>query len=214
MAEIISFIFGNQQDEYAQAAQQAENERQGRITTGLSDVNSAFAGFTPSFYDERSKAYVDYAMPQLADQSNQARQTITTGLANRGLLNTLQARQALSGLARQTASGQQTIAEQGRAQANQLKQQVEGQKGQLINQLYQTADPASARQQSISTASSFQQPSVFAPISNMFSNLVNQYYQSSMIRQANQPVVGGGAPSYYDVNPSAVGSAPYRSSRP
>ena len=210
--EIISFLFGNPQDDYAAQAQAAEDQRQQRITTGTGEIDRAFSGFTPAFYDERNRAYTNYALPQLSEQYQQARNTLITNLANRGLLNTSMQGRQMSALQRQTEQGRQTIAEAGRAQAQDLQRQVEGSRGQLIGQLYQSADPANARQQAISTASSFQQPSVFAPLANMFSGLVDTYYRNALQQQANQPVVGGRVPSFYDVNSSASPS-PYSSRR-
>lgn len=161
-----------------------------RINKGMlfTKEDKTFEGFQPSFYDQRAQAYENYALPQLAEQYRQARNQIGFGLANRGLAGSGAANQAWSDLFRQNAIQKQGIADTGRSQAQALQKQVEESRQNLINQLYQTADPAGATQDAISTAASLRQPSFYAPLTNSFSNLLNQYYASALLN----PKQGGG----------------------
>jgi hypothetical protein len=166
-----------------------------------------FEGFTPAFYQKRAQAYVDNAMPQLANQYRNTRASLDFGLANRGLLKSSAANVQGSELERETGQAKQQIADTGQTEANQTKQQVENARSQAISYLYQTADPASASQQAIGQAANFQAPSSFAPLANMFSNLLSQYY-------TNQVLGSGGTPSYvmppsYSTNSGAVGPVSY-----
>lgn len=197
-------IFGDDPSkDYAKEAAKAEAERQERIKSGIVDVNSAFAGFAPSFYDDRAKAYVDYALPQLATQYQGTRNKLMQNLASRGLLKSSAGTKQLSAFESRAQGAKQTIAETGRAQASELQKAVEDRRNLIIGQLYQSADPANARQSAISTAASFRQPSVFAPLANTFADLINSYYTNQFLEASRRSTV----PSYADsaVNPSAVG---------
>ena len=150
------------------------------------DVQS-FEGFQPSFYDKRAKDYVDYALPQLADQYRTNRSAILYGLENRGLGASTVSDQARAGLERTVGQGRQTIADTGQEQANQLRKDVENSRQQSIAQLYQTADPAQAFQGALRATTELQRPSTFAPIANLFSNLANQYYTNQLLNAYRQP---------------------------
>ena len=101
--------------------------------------------------------------------------------------------QQMSAFESRAQGARQQIAETGRLQANQLRQQIEDKRNSVIGQLYQSADPAGAKQQAISTAAGFAQPSVFGPIANMFADLINNYYTSQMINATKQ---GNSTPTY------------------
>ena len=68
-----------------------------------------------------------------------------------------------------------------------LQRQVEQSKQTSLNQLYQSADPARAAESATSSAAQFQQPSVFAPLSNMFSGLSNQYLTNKLLSMYKLP---------------------------
>lgn len=186
-------IFGG--PNYAQVASDQEQARKKAITQGTADINQAFAGYTPSFYDQRAKAYTDFAMPQLARQYQGTRNQLLFNQGNRGILKGSSARQQFSDLNQTMGQDQQAIADQGRQQAQALQQQVEASKTGLINQLYQGADPSQAGAQAISTAASFRQPNAFTPIADMFGNIAQQYYLSQLINQSRTPTTIA-VPSY------------------
>lgn len=200
-------IFGDDPSkDYAKQAAKAEAERQERIRSGLVDVNATFAGFTPTFYDDRARAYEKYALPQLATQYQGTRNQLLQGLASRGLLKSSAGTKQLSAFESRAQGAKQTIAETGRSQASALQKAIEDQRNAIIGQLYQSADPANARQAATSTAAGFRQPSVFGPIANMFSDLINTYYTNQMLEATKRSAT----PTYADydynsVNPSAVG---------
>jgi len=146
-----------------------------------------FEGFQDPFYAKRAQDYVNFALPQFAQQYQQNRNQMLFGLANRGLGQSSVADQASSNLERSAGEGRQQIADTGLAQANQLRRDVEAARQQAISQLYQSADPAQALQGAVRTASGFQAPSTFAPITNMFSNLANQYATSQILNNYRQP---------------------------
>lgn len=194
--------------DYASEAAKAEKKRQAAITQGTGDINQQFSGFNPQFYQQRSQAYQDYALPQLSQQYQQNRDQVGYNLANRGLLKSGAAGKEWSDLARTNSQAQQGIADSGIAQAQALQRQVEDSKSQQLALLNQSADPAQARQGAISTAASFQQPSVFAPIANEFQGLAQQYYLSQLINQ-NRPTSYVQQPTGGFDNSGALGPSSY-----
>lgn len=152
-----------------------------------------FEGFQPEFFNQRAQAYVNYALPQLAEQYQQARNAQSFGLANRGLLGSTQQTQATQRLERETGRAKQGIAETGIEQANQLRKEIEQARQEAIRQLYQSADPAQAISSAIGSASQFRIPSAFAPITNLLGNLAQQYLVSQTLNAYRQPNIYGGA---------------------
>jgi hypothetical protein len=135
-----------------------------------------FEGFQPEFFDQRAKDYVNFALPQVADQYQTNRNAVAFGLANRGLQGSSVENQANTRLERASGQAKQNVADTGIAQANELKRAVEEARQADIAQLYQTADPSRGFQSALSNASQLRIPSTFAPLGDMFSNIARQYY--------------------------------------
>lgn len=156
-------------------AADAELKRQQRIREGTADVDSAFAGYNPEFYKKRENAYLQFALPQEQSQFNEAQKQTMFGLAGRGLLGGSAAKNAMSNLYRTHASAQQGIGDEAVNQANTLKTNVSQSRQGVLDQLYQSADPGRAKDAAVSAASQYQMPNAFAPLTNLFSNISNQY---------------------------------------
>lgn len=146
-----------------------------------------FEGFQEPFYQQRAQDYVNYALPQLAQQYRQNREQMLFGLSNRGLSDSSVAEKASSDLEREAGRGRQTIAETGIEQSNQLRRDIEQARQQAISQLYQSSNPAEGLRSAVNSAQSFQRPSTFAPVVNMFGNLAQQYYTSQLLNNYRQP---------------------------
>lgn len=162
----------------------------------FNEQDQTFQGFQPSFYDQRSKDYVNYALPQLAGQYQTTKNALGFGVANRGLYGGSAAQKQNSELERETGQAKQSIADSGRNQANALQQQVAAAKQNAINQLYQTADPSQATAGAINAAAQFRLPNSFAPLANMFSSLLNQYQTSAALNPSGGAMPYLGAPQY------------------
>jgi hypothetical protein len=167
--------------DYGGQAAAQEQQRQQAINQGTSQINNAFAGFTPDFYSNYAKSYTDFAQPQLEQQYEGARNQIGFNLANRNLLNSGTSQKQWSDLATAMGQAQQNVVDTGQQQAQQLQRQVESAKSSEIGTLYQSADPAGAAASATSTAASFAAPPTFAPLANSFANLLNQYYVGQLI---------------------------------
>jgi len=174
------------QKNYGKIAKKQEEARQSAIKTGTASIDTAFSGFNDDFYNQRAQAYQNYALPELSKQYQQTRNQLMFNLANRGMLHSGAANNQWSDLNRTNAQAKQQIVDTGLGQANDLRLKVEGQKNTLLDQLYQSADPARAAQGATATAASFTPPSTFQPLANSFGNIAQQYYLSALINK-NQP---------------------------
>jgi len=185
------------QPNYGKMAADAEEKKQKNIDEGMKGINETFAGYTPKFYKQREDAYLKYALPQESSQFRDAQKGLTFSLANRGVRNSSIANTNWSTLNRAHAGAQQQVADQAVNTANDLKSKVESGKQNVIDSLYQSADPLQAKAKAISIASQFQNPDPFAPLSNMFGNLTNQWTTNSLLSsyQKGQNFAGGGSSS-------------------
>lgn len=149
--------------------------------------SATFGGFQPSFFDQRAQDYINYAMPQLSEQYNVAKNQMGYGLANRGLLGSSAAGTQASQLQRSKDRSARQISDAGTAQAQQLRREVEQARQNALSQLYATADPANAGYSAIQSAAGFMQPTGFPAIGNMFADFANSYYQGQLMNSYRQP---------------------------
>lgn len=199
MGFAIGDLFSSSPDYAGQAANQ-EQQRQQAITQGTANIDKAFAGFNPAFYNQRAQSYINYAMPQLSQQYQTNKNQVGFGLANRGLIGGSSANKQYSDLNIANAQAQQGIVDAGITQAQQLQQQVEQQRNTLLGQLYQGADPGSAGSAATQTAASFSVPNTWQPLANQFQNFANQYYLSQLIN-AYRPSGAGAYGAYGGAQP-------------
>lgn len=190
---------------YADVAARQERRRQQNITQGTASINQAYSGFNPQFYQQRAQDYINYAQPQLAQQYRTNQADMGFGLANHGLLGSSIAAKKGSLLNRTEAQAQRNVVDAGTAQAQALQNQIEGSRSNLLNNLYQSADPAGAGRQAISTAASFSAPSIFQPLADQFGSIAQSYYLASLL---NHPQGQAGAGYYSPTNESGLGAGP------
>ncbi len=195
-------LYGGGTDSAAQA-REMEDQRNARIKTGLGDINHTFEQFNPQFYAQREQDYTNYALPQFYNQLGNTQRQAFYGLANRGLAGSGASAQAASNLGREANVQKQGIADTAIQQSSQTRKEVEQQRAQLIAQLQASADPTSAAQQALSSASAYSLPSSFQPLGNLFGNFATQWGNN----QANQ-AYGQQYKSNYGL-PSAVGNKSY-----
>lgn len=169
---------------------------QGKLFT--STPSQKFAGYNNDFFNQRARAYEDFALPQLGQQYQTTKNAINFNLANRGLIGGSVANQEHNDLDFTMGQQKQAIADQGQQQAQSLRSDVQNSKLQAISQLYQTANPAQAQSSALADASRFTAPSAFAPLANGFANLVNQYSMNQGIAGYQQQPggYGGGGGGY------------------
>lgn len=173
-------ILSGSSDAAATQARNQQKQQQADITQATGQINQAFSGFTPQFYQNRAQAYQNYAAPQLNQQYQQASQGLYGKLANQGLLNSSAATQEKGALQQSLAQQQQGIANTGISQSQQLQQQVSQEQANLIGQANAASNPLSISGQALNTAAGFSAPSAFQPIGQAFSQFGNTYLGSQL----------------------------------
>jgi hypothetical protein len=153
--------------------QQQEHAREARIKAGNASINKTFAPFNDDFYAGRSKAYTDWAQPQLEDQYADQRKSLTYGLARNGLLSSTVANDKTADLKKQYDTDRIQLADQGLAEATKARQAVNSTKMDLQNQLTATGDPSAAASNALAAAKVQQSASAYTPLGNMFGNVAS-----------------------------------------
>ena len=133
-------------------------------------------GFGSDFYQGIANDYIKSAIPQLAQQQKQTSDSIKYGLFNRGLSKGSSAYgTAMSDLNQATGKAEQQVADNALGAARSTQSQVMQAYQNAMSQLYNTTSPSQTAQSGVAQAAQFSVPQTFAPISNMFSNLANDY---------------------------------------
>jgi len=155
------------------AGQQAQQQQW--TDQSVQNINNAFAGFTPQFYQGVGQAYQNYQMPLLQQQYQSNKDQTGFKLADQGLQNSSQAQNMYNQLNQANSQGQQQIAQGALGQQQTLQQQVSNEQANLIGQAQTATNPSAIGQQAISNAASFAAPSSFQPLGQMFNNYATQY---------------------------------------
>lgn len=161
-------------------------------------------GFTPEFYQQRAQDYSAYALPQLQQQYAQQQNNLAFGLADRGILNSTAAAGERGRLGQEYTTQVGNIANEGVAESQALRKQVEDNRAQMVGLLQASGDPASTAQLALASAQGFQAPSAMQPVGNFFQNFANTYgaYQQA---QAYQPYLNFYNQQYNQTPGSSIG---------
>lgn len=168
-------------------------QQQALIKKSVGGINDAFKGFDDAFYQKRANDYTAYALPQLNQQFQDIGKNLDYRLADAGLNASSAGQQARGALDKNYALKKQSVVDTGQQQAQQLQQQVQGQKNQLISEAQTAADPSQVAASAIGTASGFTAPSTFAPLGQLFGDFSNVYLANQYAKSV-QPYLAGGNP--------------------
>ena len=159
--------------------------RAASIATGKQSIDDAFSGFDDNFFNGVSKAYTDYAQPQLDDQYDQAKKNITYALARNGTINSSIAGDEFGTLAKQYATNQTGIQATGDNYANSERQSLAADKNDVTNQLVSSGDASGASTAALSSAKVLAQPPSFSPLGTLFTNVSAVAAQNKLASDAN-----------------------------
>lgn len=162
-------------DDASKAIQQQEAQRAGLIQQGVGNINRAFSGFDQNFYNRQRNAVLAAQLPQVGDQFRQQRNQLGYNLAGQGLLRSSAGAGLASALTKELSQQQQNVSNQATQAVQGLQGQIGAQKGQLLSQLQQSADPTLAGQRALESATQFSAPSLVQPLGNLFQNWANIY---------------------------------------
>jgi hypothetical protein len=159
----------NSGNDEAEKARQAEEERQAQIRAGTEKVNTTFdKSFTPAFFGKQSKAYSDFATPQLNEQYKDAGSELTFDLARRGLTDSSIRADKSADLSELYTLNKQDITGKARAAATEARGGVEDARNDLITTLQATGDAAGAGKAALSRAKVLSQPEAYSPLEDLF----------------------------------------------
>jgi hypothetical protein len=162
-------------DDAAKAIEEQERKRAAAISSGMTGIDQAFAGYNPQFYGQLQRNYLASALPQVGEQYRQTRNNLAFNLGQRGMLRSSASAGLGSSLQKQLAANETAVANQATQAVQDLQRRVQEQKNQVTQQLLQSANPQLARQQALETASGFSAPSLMQPLGNLFQNWSNIY---------------------------------------
>lgn len=174
-------LFGNKAAASAQQATDAANQQialmEGQntahtdaINQGTTDINNAFAQFTPDYYAGVGQAYENAYDPQLADQYNIAQNQMVANLAGTDQLNGTTGAYDLGQLAKQDETQQANIASSAMDAENSMKSNVSNAENQLYATNAQTADPLQMSSTAQQTAGALVSPQSYPTLSSVFAN--------------------------------------------
>lgn len=195
---------GNGQADALLSQQKAQTLAQ---NDAVGQVNSAFSGFTPSFYKGIGDAYQNYAMPQLQQQYQSAASGLGFKLANQGLGDSSQGQFLNNQLANTMSQGQTQIGQEAQNQENQLRQSVGQEQANLVGQATVSNNPGAVASQALGVAQGFGTPSTFAPIGQLFSQFGQQYLGGQTANTYGQATNNLNSNTYGALNPYSVSKA-------
>ena len=163
-----------------------EAQRQARIDAGKQQIDQQFSGFDDKFYKEAGDRYTRFAMPKMMRDYQLTRNNLTYSLARAGLLKSGASVTKNNALQSQLSENESTIANNAADQSNKLRTTVADQKGNLVNQLEASADPAAIAAQTAASTAGLRAPTVIQPLGNLFADWSQQYL--------NTQSQGGGGP--------------------
>lgn len=175
-------MYGGGGDGGAAQQRQLEVERQKKVARGMQAIDEQFSQFNDDFYNRRAGEFEAYHLPELNRQATTTRNNLAYSLARSGLGKSGVATERGASLDREIATQGRAIADAGLASANKLRQDVEGQRTALVNQVQASADPNLAAQAATRTASAYYQPQSFQPIGNFFEGWTRNYLANQVAR--------------------------------
>jgi len=155
------------------------NEAQDRLRVGTQRINDEWDGaFTPDFYNNYAKQLTDYWRPDIDRQYGDATRQLNYGFANTQPGGGSVSAEGFGRLKEAYDRALLTSQDNGKSAADQLRQNNEGQRGALLNQLAQGADPSMVVQQGIGQLNAIPRtpnPSTYSPVGDIFGNLTSQF---------------------------------------
>lgn len=175
------------------------------------DTGQKTGGFDDAFYNAYKQKYLDYYQPDEQRQYDVAKRTALYNAARAGTVDSSAFGDVQGNLAYNDALARAQIASNANTATGQLRDQIQGNKQALINQLYATEDPTlTANLAESSAAASRLQNPMLTPAASFFSPAISalgsaaQYF--SPYGPAGAPAAGGSATPQPTVASASAGS--------
>lgn len=158
----------------ASAARQNEMQRQTYVRDGTNAINQMFdTQFNDDFYKGRSKAYLDYAKPQVDDQYADARKQLTFALDRSGMLDSTGRTQKEAELTKQYDNANRNVSDKALNYENTARSSVEGSRADLISMLSSTGDQRGAINAATGRAATLTAPDAYDPVGQLFGSFTS-----------------------------------------
>lgn len=170
----------------ASAQRQAEMQRQTYVRDGTNAINQMFdTQFNDDFYKGRSKAYLDYAKPQVDDQYADARKQLTFALDRSGMLDSTGRTQKEAELRKQYDNANRTVSDKALDYENTARNNVESSRSNLISMLTSTGDQRGAINAATGRAAALTAPDTYDGIGQLFGSFTSALGQQASIERAD-----------------------------
>lgn len=179
IAALTGGVFGNNAKP-GKAAGKVRQQSEKAVQELMAGIDTAYAGYTPQFYQQAGDQYVAAQMPALSQEYKQARDQTQFGLANRGLERSSTGERLGDTLNRQFVNAKLGLADQGQAYSRALQQQVENYRNQQVGQLQTAINPSSAAIGFINQATQMPVPNASGAVTNSMGNFANQYLMANL----------------------------------
>lgn len=159
---------GGAKDNSAQVARDAEAKRQASINSGMERIDQTFKPFNDDYFAKQGQSYNDYYLPQVEDQYQDARKKLTYNLARGGGLNSTAGAEQLGHLTEEYTKQRGTIGEQALAEQQRQRGVMEGNRSNVVNQLYSSANPEAAAASAAANATQMTAPPAYSALGDLF----------------------------------------------
>lgn len=176
-------------------ARAAQARRENAIIDGMNGINNAFRQYDDNFYRGYEARYADMARPDLDRQQRDARQDVLFGLSRSGQTKGSAASKAYGDVADTRARADLQVGSQAREASSAMRNDVENQRASLVAQLNASANAGGVSSDARNAAISVNRPPVYSPISNVFSELTNQFAINEQARRNGNQGWGWGVTS-------------------
>ncbi len=166
---------------------QQERERQQNVLRGTGKIDAAFSGFGPETYDQRAKDYTAFYMPQVEEQGKEASDQLTYSLARGGNLDSSTGAKQAGDLTQKINNARAGVSEGAFGAAQQARQDVEGNRSDLIRMLEGGGNMANVANTATARAMSLSQPPPYSPLTDLFANFTGQLANSRALQAEGYP---------------------------
>jgi hypothetical protein len=164
-------FFGGDEPSEAEMARTGEMKRQRRIRRGTNKITKLFDNqFNDEFFAGRNQGYIDYALPQLNEQSADATKQLAFSLERRGALDSSSRSGLEAELNKKRALAETGIRDQARDYETEARGAVENTRNGLIDMLTATGDASRAVNNATTQASLLSKVPAYNPISSLFAD--------------------------------------------
>jgi len=143
-------------------------------------------------------------MPVLGSEAKAMQDRLAFSLADKGLLQSSAANQAVEGLDKNIARQQRGIVDTAASEAQNLRREVEDQRSALVSQLNASADPSQASQQALRAAATITMPSAFQPVGGFLEDWARIHLANQLGQQQQQNGRTYGFGNYLTQSPVTV----------